>query len=106
MGRAQNYTSMADDEVMAKSKREAAMLLSVAEGQLSDGLVKESLEAAEQSLKLFADVQDEAGEADAIDAIIQAQKAQAEADRDQPTNALAFALDKMAAFEQKGQRRG
>lgn len=105
VGRAEDYSSMADDEATAKNKREAAMLLSVAEGQLSDGMVKEALAAAEQALKLFEAMKDEAGEADTIGILIAAQKAQAEADRQQPTKALETALAKMAAFEKSGKKR-
>lgn len=103
--RAQTYSSLADDGGAAKNKREAAMMISVAEGQLSDGRIKESLEAAEQAMKLFESMQDETGESDAIAIIIDAHKQQADNDKQQPAKALEVALSKMTAFEKAGKKR-
>jgi tetratricopeptide (TPR) repeat protein/acyl carrier protein len=67
------YSAVADDGKKSEKQREAAMLLSVAEGQLDDnGNPDQALSSANQALTLFKQAADRMGAADTLRLIIRA----------------------------------
>merc|ERR1719265_196475 len=75
---ASRYSSMADDGKSSAKGREAAMLMSVAEGHLDDEeepAYEAALKAATDAMKLFKEAGSKTGSADAMRLVIQATKA-------------------------------
>jgi acyl carrier protein len=111
------YTAVADDAAASAKKREAAMLLSVAESQLVEsGNADEALRGATEALEKFRAVDDLTGAADAIRMVVNAHKAKADAfywEKDGDAKAAEelklaeeMARAELAKFEEKGNSRG
>ncbi|CAK0874214.1 unnamed protein product [Prorocentrum cordatum] len=113
-GLGERYTSLADDAAAAEKKREAAMLFSVAEGQLTEKEdYGEALKGAEQALELFKAAGDAVGVADSCRLMVHAYKARADASfwgadvakaEEDLRAAEEFCRARLAGFEEAGER--
>lgn len=109
------YSCMADDGAASGKKKEAAMLFSVAENHLTDEIPDEALTNASDSLKIFKEINDASGIADAQRLVMHATRMKAVAAKSQGDSASAEKLiadaqamvrDELSAFTESGNKRG
>mmetsp|Transcript_30122 Transcript_30122/g.64113 ORF Transcript_30122/g.64113 Transcript_30122/m.64113 type:complete len:1173 (+) Transcript_30122:59-3577(+) len=67
---ASHYSGVSEDETADRDKREAAMLISVAEGHLNEEATDEAMETATEALNLFTSMKDPIGMADAYRLVV------------------------------------
>jgi len=104
---ADHYTALADDGQHGTKKREAAVLLSVAEGHLEeDEDVEEALRAGKEALGIFRDVGDKEGTVDALRVVIDAMSLQASQKHEKPDAAEDMAAKELEDFKKVGDKRG
>jgi len=100
------YSAVANDEKKGKAQREAAMLFTVAEGHLKEGLTAQCIEAANNAMLLFKDCGDQVGAADTMSLIVNALRWSAVAVGKKPKEALGKAKEAMETFKNSGNARG
>mmetsp|Transcript_17712 Transcript_17712/g.53461 ORF Transcript_17712/g.53461 Transcript_17712/m.53461 type:complete len:849 (+) Transcript_17712:70-2616(+) len=109
------YSCAADDGASSEKKREAAMLFSVAEGHLNDEVPDEALSSAKDAVRIFKEINDATGLADAQRLVMHATRMKAVASKtagDAETaekllaGAQAEMQDELAVFTESGNKRG
>lgn len=102
LGLSSKYFSMADDANLAKEKREAALLLSVAERHLNSWDYAQCLDVVEQAVKISKNLGDGAGEADALSLKIAALRLRSDLTFEKPHGALEIAEQERSRFKSAG----
>jgi len=100
-GHAVRYSAVATDSSKDARQREAAMLFSVAEQQLSDELYEEALKAASDAVEKFREQGDSLGVADAVRLAVLAHRW-----LDTRKEGYTLAKNELATFREAGDERG
>jgi acyl carrier protein len=104
---AERYTCVADDSAQGMKKREAAVLLSAAEGHLEDDEdTDEATRLGNEALDMFRGIGDLEGAADAQYIVVEALRLKAAKEKKKPDNAVVEAKNQMEVFVSKGDKRG
>jgi len=98
---ASHYSALSEDRCAAPRAREAAMLYSVAEEHVVDGDADEALTAAADALKVFQELKDGRGAADALRIVVEAHRA-----RGRLEEAMDVATSEMKSFKDAGDQHG
>jgi tetratricopeptide (TPR) repeat protein/acyl carrier protein len=109
----EKYAALADDSSKSEKKREAAMMMSVAEGQLTED-ADEALTSAKSAVELFRKISDPTGLADAMRLMMHAtrmkalsEKANGKGDIEKfMSDSEAQMKDELANFRETGNTRG
>jgi len=103
------YSAFADDGGTAAKKREASMLLSIAEGHLEDEEdYDEALRTGREALAVFREMGDSEGAVDALRIVVDATHfaAAAGTEKDPQKEAIRIATEELAKFKAEGDKRG
>mmetsp|Transcript_9221 Transcript_9221/g.23256 ORF Transcript_9221/g.23256 Transcript_9221/m.23256 type:complete len:225 (+) Transcript_9221:109-783(+) len=101
------YSTLADDSSSEMKKREAALLLTTAEGYLNDENVAEALRTATEALPKFRDIGDKNGAHDTLRVIINSHRMEADNSySDKPAEAERIVQEELAKFKSQGDKRG
>jgi len=101
------YSNLADDSSTEMKKREAALLLTTAEGYLNDENTTEALRTAMEALPKFRECGDKNGSHDALRVIINSHRMEADNSySSQPVEAERIVEEELAKFKEQGDKRG
>jgi len=101
------YSTLADDSSADMNKRQAALLLSTAEGYLNDENTAEALKTALEALPMFRDVGDKNGVHDTLRVVVNAHRMEADSSYSgRPLEAERVVDEELSKFRADGDRRG
>lgn len=109
LGLADHYSAMADDSGAAAKKREAAMLLSIAEGHLEDEEdYEEAVRTSGEAQQIFQEMGDKDSAVDALSILVDATHfaAKAQREKEPQKEAIRIATEALAGFKEEGYKRG
>jgi len=100
------YSSMAEDSSATKKAKQAAALLTKAEGYLNDEDTAQCLKSADEALSIFRAENATGGVADALRVMVDAHRMNALFTNTKPEEALFLAKEELEMFKTVGDKRG